>query len=137
MLYKALSHLKILETFLIPSRLENSGYLLQRAFLQQIAALPLSSRNVEVSLNRIFFKVALVKVVSDLLVPSQDVMHADSYLLGYVIGLIITNSGRHTQAISNAYTFAKLFIFSIVSKSFYFEYYLSHQIEKNDIADCM
>jgi len=58
-------------------------------------------------------------------------------MLDYVIGLIITNGGRHTQNISNAYMFTKPFIFSIVSKGFYFECYLSHQIEKNGIADCV
>jgi len=83
------------------------------------------------------FRIALVKVVSELLVLSSDVKHAVSYLLDYVIGLIITNGGRHTQIISNAYMFTKLFIFSIVSKGFYFECYLSHQIEKNEIADCV
>ena len=83
------------------------------------------------------FKVALVKVVSELLVLSPDVTHADFYLLGYVTGLIIAKGGRHTQAISNEYMFTKLLIFSVVSKGFYFEYYLSHQIEKNEIADCV
>jgi len=83
------------------------------------------------------FRVAFVKVVSELLVRSSDVTHADFYLLDYVILLIITNEGRHTQTIPNAYMFTKLFIFSIVSKGFYFECYLSHQIEKNDIADCV
>jgi len=85
----------------------------------------------------IFFKVALVKVVSELLVRSPEVTHADFYPLGYVIGLIITNGGQHTQAIWNAYMFTKLFIFSIASKGFYFDYYLSHQIEKNEIKDCV
>lgn len=65
-----------------------------------------------------YFKGALGKLVSELLVHSRDVTHADFYLLGYMIGLIITNDGRHTQAIYNAYTFTKLFIFSITNKGF-------------------
>jgi hypothetical protein len=75
--------------------------------------------------------------VSELLVRSPDLTYADFYLLVYVIGLIITNGGRHSQAIYNAYMFTKLFVFSIASKGFYFEYYLGYQIEKNEIADCV
>jgi hypothetical protein len=85
-----------------------------------------------VFLNGVFLTVASVRV-TELLSGSSDVTHADFYLLVYVIGLITTDSGRQTQVISNVSLYTKLFIFSNASKVFEFEYYKSHQTEKNEI----
>jgi hypothetical protein len=85
-----------------------------------------------VFLNGVFLTVASVRV-TELLSGSPDVTHADFYLLVYVTGLITTDGGGQTQVTSNVSLSTKLFILSNASKVFEFEYYESHQTEKNEI----